>query len=194
MSILPVDNSVTCGQTRRVAQVVVFHSVLGLRPAELRAAERFRAAGHDVHTPDLYAGATADSLDDGFAIMDRVGWDTSVRRALDALRDLPAETVLAGFSMGAGVVGAVLPHRTRTAGVLLFHGLAAVPAGVRAQLHVADPDVFAPPADVAAWRTADAQAFTYPGAGHFYTDEDLPDHDPRAAALTWQRALDFLRA
>ncbi|GAB1508341.1 dienelactone hydrolase family protein [Actinophytocola sp. KF-1] len=177
-----------------MAQVVVFHSVLGLRPAELRAAKRFRAAGHVVHTPDLYAGATAATLDDGFAIMARVGWDTIARRAADALRDLPADTVLAGFSMGAGVVDAVLPHRTGTAGVLLFHGLASVPAGTRAQLHVADPDPFAPPADVAAWRTADAQVFTYPGAGHFYTDEDLPDHDPRAAALTWRRALDFLRA
>jgi dienelactone hydrolase len=177
-----------------MAQVVVFHSVLGLRPAELLAAERFRAAGHVVHTPDLYAGATATTLDDGFAIMDRVGWDVITGRAADALRDRPAETVLAGFSMGAGVVDAVLPHRTGTAGVLLFHGLAAVPAGIPAQLHVADPDPFAPPEDVAAWRAAHTQVFTYPGAGHFYTDEDLPDHDAHAAALTWERALDFLMA
>ncbi|WP_229908174.1 dienelactone hydrolase family protein [Amycolatopsis oliviviridis] len=34
--------------------------------------------------------------------------------------------------------------------------------------------------------------FTYPGAGHFYTDSSLPDHDADAAALTWQRILDFL--
>jgi dienelactone hydrolase len=37
-----------------MAQVVMFHSALGLRDAELTAAERLRAAGHDVLTPDLY--------------------------------------------------------------------------------------------------------------------------------------------
>lgn len=39
-----------------VAKIVLFHSVLGLWPMELRAADRLRAAGHEIVTPDLYAG------------------------------------------------------------------------------------------------------------------------------------------
>jgi dienelactone hydrolase len=135
-------------------------------------------------------------------VKDRVGWATIGRRAHDAMRDLPDDAVLVGFSMGAGVVHELLPHRFDTAGVLLLHGLAEIPATARAglpvHLHVADPDPFAPPAEVAAWRDTAARAgaaarvFTYPGAGHFYTDAELPDHDQQAETLTWQRVLDFL--
>jgi dienelactone hydrolase len=184
-----------------MTHIVLFHSVLGLRPVELRAADRLRAAGHDVLTPDLYGGRTASTLDEGFELKDRIGWATIEQRAHHAVRDLPAHTVLAGMSMGAGVVSTLLPHRPDTAGVLLLHGLAVIPArvGLPVQLHMADPDALAPPADVSAWLAAttrsgvDAQVFTYPGAGHFYTDASLPDHHQPAATLTWQRVLDFLR-
>lgn len=187
-----------------MTDIVVFHSVFGLRPVELRAADRFRAAGHQVHTPDLYAGQVAATLEEGFAIKDRTGWNTIMRRAHEAVRDLPAHTVLVGVSMGAGVLHDLLPDRPDTAGVLLLHGLAEIPstarAGVPVQLHVADPDPCAPPDDVIAWNAAaTAQAcavrtYTYPGAGHFYTDSDSPDHDEHAAALTWQRAIAFMDA
>ncbi|WP_103351723.1 dienelactone hydrolase family protein [Amycolatopsis sp. CA-128772] len=185
-----------------MTDVVVFHSVLGLRPVELGFAERLRAAGHHVTTPDLYDGRTASTLEAGFALKDAVGWDTIARRARDAVRDLPAETVFVGVSMGAGVVETVLPHRPGTAGVLLLHAVGALPAGVRAglpvQVHVADPDPLAPPAQIAAWREAaarlgaDARVYTYPGLGHFYTDAGGPEYDPAAAELTRERVEEFL--
>lgn len=186
-----------------MAEIVVFHSVLGLRPVELGFADRLRAAGHRVTTPDLYGGSTAATLEEGFALKDRVGWATITRRAHEAVRDLPAETVLAGVSMGAGVVQEVLPGRPAAAGVLLLHALGALPASARpglpVEVHVADPDPMAPPAQVALWREAaartgaDARVHTYPGIGHFYTDAEGPDFDERAAALTWDRVAEFLR-
>ncbi|MGW4522538.1 dienelactone hydrolase family protein [Amycolatopsis sp. NPDC004378] len=186
-----------------MTDVVVFHSVLGLRPVEHGLAGRLRAAGHRVTTPDLYAGRTASTLEEGFALKDRVGWATIVRRAEEAVRALPAETVLAGVSMGTGVVQEVLPGRPSTAGVLLLHAVGALPATARAglpvEVHVADPDPIAPPAQVAAWREAaarlgaDARVFTYPGTGHFFTDPAGPDFDEAAAGLTERRVLDFLR-
>jgi dienelactone hydrolase len=187
-----------------MATIVLFHSMLGLRPVETRAADRLRAAGHEVVTPDLYAGRTASTLDEGFLLKDhRIGWAVIEQRARQAVRDLPADTVLAGVSMGAGVVGTLLPHRPDSAGVLLLHGLAPIPATARAglpvQLHVAAEDEFAPAADVSAWIEAatrvgvDARVFTYQHAGHFFTDANLPDHHAGAATLAWQRALDFLR-
>lgn len=39
-----------------------------------------------------------------------------------------------------------------------------------------------------------AQVFTYPGAGHFYTDPDLADYHPASAGQTWQRVTAFLSA
>ena len=41
-----------------MAEVVLFHSVLGLRPVVRAAADRLGAAGHAVHTPDYYDGET----------------------------------------------------------------------------------------------------------------------------------------
>ncbi|WP_410568374.1 dienelactone hydrolase family protein [Amycolatopsis sp. cmx-4-61] len=183
-----------------MTDIVVFHSVLGLRPVELGFADRLRAAGHRVTTPDLFDGRTASTLDDGFALKDAVGWETITRRAHDAVRDLPAKTVLVGVSMGAGVVETVLPHRPAAAGVLFLHALGALPAraGLPVQVHVADPDPIAPPAQVAAWREAaaksgaDARVYTYPGIGHFYTDAAGPEYNAAAAELTWDRVAAFL--
>lgn len=185
-----------------MAVIVLFHSVYGLRPVEIAAADRLRAAGHEVRTPDLYAGHSAATIADGFVLADRTGWRAITGRARDTVRELPADTVLAGISMGASVVEALLPARPETAGVLLWHGLAEIPATVRpglpVQVHIADPDEYFPADRVAAFeqtaRSAGAAlaAFTYSGIGHFYTDATLPDHDGPASDLTWQRSLRFL--
>ena len=39
-----------------------------------------------------------------------------------------------------------------------------------------------------------ADVFTYPGAGHLYSDASLPDYDAKAADLTWSRVIRFLDA
>ena len=181
--------------------VVLFHSMFGLRQVELLAADRLRAAGHRVVTPDLFAGAVAaegsvPTLEDGFALMDRIGWETIVARARAAVRELPPSTVLGGFSMGVGVVGSLWPERLAASGVFLLHATTPVPGGVGAgtpvQAHVADGDRFAPPDEMAAFCAsamdagADAALHTYPGAGHFYSDPSLLDYDPIATDRTWR--------
>ncbi|MER5892542.1 dienelactone hydrolase family protein [Streptomyces sp. NPDC001876] len=185
-----------------MVHIALLHSVLGLRPAELLAAERLRRAGHEVVTPDLFMGEIASTLDEGFRLVDRIGWATVLTRARQALRDMPEEAVLAGVSMGTGVVADLLPERPATGAVLFLHAVADLPQsarpGLRVQVHAAEPDDFASPERVAALRRAARKSgaalevFRYPGAGHFYIDRDLPDHDPAAAELTWRRVLDFL--
>lgn len=185
-----------------MVHVAWFHSVLGPRPADLLAAERLRRAGHEVVTPDLFGGGTAATVDEGLRLLHRTGWAAVVRRARQALGGMPDDTVLAGVSMGAGVVGEVWPDRRATAGVLLLHATADLPASARpglpVQLHAAEPDDFAPPERVAALRRAARETgvhleiFRYPGTGHCYTDPGLPDHDPAAAELTWRRIRHFL--
>lgn len=72
--------------------------------------------------------------------------------------------------------------------------------GTPVAVHVADPDPFAPPEEVAKWTMRAKRAgvraniFSYPTAGHFYTDRTLPDFDQSATEQTWERVLDFLSA
>ncbi|SCG67541.1 dienelactone hydrolase family protein [Micromonospora inositola] len=185
-----------------MGQILLFHSVYGVRPAVLAAADRLRAAGHQVVTPDLYGLPAVDTVEEGFALLNKIGQDTVLDRARAAARDLPAETVLAGFSMGAGVAGALLAERPAAAGLLLLHGTGGAPDAVRpglpVQLHLADPDEYDPQDEVDEWQRgmtaagADLSVYRYPGPGHLFTDPDLPDHDPVAAEQTWERALAFL--
>ncbi|BCJ56743.1 dienelactone hydrolase [Micromonospora endophytica] len=185
-----------------MGHVVLFHSVYGLRPAVSAAADRLRAAGHLVAVPDLYGQPPVDTVEEGFALLDRIGQETVLDRARAALDRLPPDTVLAGFSMGAGVAGAMLAERRDTAGLLLLHGTGGSPAAVRPglpiALHLADPDQYDPPEEVDTWQRemtaagADLVVHRYPGAGHLFTDPTVPDHDPVATDLTWDRALAFL--
>lgn len=186
-----------------MAYVALFHSMLGLRPVERLAAERLRQAGHQVTTPDLYNGRTAATMDEGYALMNAVGWSGITRRARYAVHALPADAVLIGVSMGVGVIGTLWPERPQAAAVVLLHALAALPAnaqpGLQLQVHAGEADDFAPATEIAALLASATEAgvaaevFTYPGVGHFYTDASRPEHDAHAAELTWQRILAFLR-
>jgi dienelactone hydrolase len=186
----------------QMTAIMLFHSVLGLRPAVLAAAADLRAAGHTVVTPDLYELPPVDNLPDGFALAERVGWAAMTEHARAAVAGLPADAYLAGISMGVGMVATLLPERPETAGVLLFSGVAGDPPvrpGLRFQVHVADPDPeYAPAAEVDGWRQAmtaagaDVEVFRYADVDHHWFDADLPGYDAAAATLSWQRAAAFL--
>ncbi|MEY9325717.1 dienelactone hydrolase [Sinorhizobium fredii] len=120
------------------------------------------------------------------------------------MADLPASAVLGGFSMGAAVAASLWAKRPEAAGVLFLHSIAEIPANARSdvpvEVHLADPDVYEPTDEVAAWSAAAGETpialevFTYPGAGHLYTDPTRPDFDAEAARLTWSRVEHFLAA
>ena len=48
-----------------MAEVLLFHHAQGLTPGIRTFADELRAAGHTVHTPDLFDGRTFPTLDDG---------------------------------------------------------------------------------------------------------------------------------
>ncbi|MFP8963278.1 dienelactone hydrolase family protein [Streptomyces nanhaiensis] len=184
--------------------VVMFHSAYGPRPAVEEAAGRLREAGHEVHTPDLYGGRTAGTVEEGMAIKDGIGRDELLRRAVAATAPLSERGVVyAGFSLGGAIAQNLALADTRARGLLLLHGTSDIPEDAAVddlpvQLHVADPDPFEPHDWLNAWYLrmrragADVEVHRYPGAGHLFTDPDLPDHDKDAAERTWRTALAFL--
>lgn len=185
-----------------MADVLLFHSVYGLRPGVMAAADRLRDGGHHVVTPDLYAGAVAETLEEGFALRDRIGRDVVLARAGEALGDLPSGGVLAGMSMGAAVAQHLGIADPRVSGLLLLHGVGTVPekaaVGLPIQVHVMTGDPFATDDDIAEWSAGmtglgvDFEVFRYEGGGHLYTDADLADYHGASAELTYQRCLEFL--
>jgi dienelactone hydrolase len=188
-----------------MAQIALFHSVLGVRPGITEAAGRLRAAGHEVLVVDQYGGRVFDDYDAAGALVEEVGFPALMGAALDAVRDLPDGFVTAGFSNGAGMAEYVATHRG-CAGVLLFTGalpLAVLgaqswPAGVPAQVHVAERDPLRNQEWVGAFTDdvrragGTVEVFDHPVAGHLFTDPSLPaEYDEQASELLWQRALAF---
>ncbi len=50
-----------------MAELMLFHHAQGQTSGFLAFADDLRRAGHTVHAPDLYAGRTFDTLDEGLA-------------------------------------------------------------------------------------------------------------------------------
>ena len=164
-------------------------------------ADELRAAGHTVHTPDLYEGNTFDSLDDGVAYAEQVGFGEIIRLGSEAADGLPRDMVYAGFSLGALPAQALTQARAGARGALFFHGGVPTaefdspwPSGVPLQMHVMEGDEWTE-VDVLETLVEEAkepELFVYPGSGHLFADASLDDYDERAAELLKNRTLTFL--
>jgi dienelactone hydrolase len=192
-----------------VAEVVLFHHVQGLTDGVRAFAEQLRAGGHTVHTPDLFEGELPASIDDGIALVRRLGDDVLEERTVQAVGDLPAALVYAGFSFGAGTAQRLAQTRPGARGALLYESCISItgewsfgpwPAGVPVQIHGKDQDpFFALEGDIDAARELVAtvgpdlgELFVYPGEQHLFADSSLASYDPDAAALVVQRSTAFL--
>jgi dienelactone hydrolase len=192
-----------------MADVVLFHHVQGLTDGVLAFAGELRAAGHTVHTPDLFGGQRPASIDDGVALTQAIGDEVLGGRADRAVAGLPAGLVYAGFSFGAATAQRLAQTRPGARGALLYEACIPVtgqwafgpwPDGVPVQVHGMDKDpFFALEGDLDAARELVqavgpglAELFVYSGDRHLFTDSSLPSYDPDAAALVVQRSREFL--
>ena len=187
-----------------MTEVLLFHHAQGQTSGFLAFADELRAAGHVVHTPDLYDGKTFTDLDDGVGYAKQVGFATIGERGRLAADGLPNELVYAGFSLGALPAQMLAQTRPGAKGALLFH--AAFPASefvgpwprrVPLQIHMMEDDEWAAedlPAARELVETSDgAELFLYPGDRHLFADNSLPDYDASAATLLKRRVLAFLK-
>jgi dienelactone hydrolase len=186
-----------------MAELLLYHHAQGRTAGFLAFADELRAAGHTVHTPDLYDGNTFSSLDEGVGYAKQIGFDTIGERGRRAADGLPNEIVYAGFSLGVMPAQELSQTRPGATGALLFS--AAFPAaefggnwpeGVPLQIHMMENDEWAQE-DLPAARELieiadDAELFLYAGDRHLFADSSLPDYDEQAAGLLMQRVLAFL--
>ena len=194
-----------------MAEIALFHSVLGVRDGVRAAADVLRDAGHAVTVVDQYEGRVFDDYAEAMAFAERtLGYPALTASALAAVEGMPDDLVVAGFSNGGGMSEWVATHRPVSA-ALLFSGAMPLsdldtlepglrwPAGVPAQTHYAREDPFLEERLVPGF-TADVTAaggvlehHWYDGAGHLFTDASLPaEYDPVATDLFWERVLAFL--
>ena len=188
-----------------MAEILMFHHAQGQTPGFLDFAEELRRAGHTVHTPDFYNGRTFDTLDEGLANAEKIGFGELLERGVRAADDLPGGLVYVGFSLGVLPAQKLAQTRNGAKGALLFYSCVPVsefgeswPEGVAVQIHGMDADpFFFGEGDIDAARALvesapEAELFLYPGDQHLFADSSLPSYHPAASALLTRRVLDFL--
>jgi len=190
-----------------MTEVLLFHHALGLTPGVVAFADELRAAGHTVHTPDLFDGRIFGTLDEGLAHAREIGFENILERGVREADDLPADLVYAGFSLGEMAAQKLAQTRPGARGALLFYSCIPIggewafgpwPDGVPVQIHGMDADpIFVGEGDIEAAReivetVEDADLFLYPGDQHYFADSSLPSYDADATALLTRRVLEFL--
>jgi dienelactone hydrolase len=189
-----------------MTDVVLFHHAQGLTPGVEAFAERLREAGHRVTVPDLFEGATFDTVEEGVQHAQQLGFDTVLDRGRAAVEDLPAALVYAGFSLGVMPAQLLTQTRPGARGCLMLSGCLPPsefgtpwPDGVPVQIHGMEGDPWFAGEDLDAAHAlvadvAEAELFVYPGEQHLFTDDSLASYVPEQAALVERRVLDFLAA
>jgi dienelactone hydrolase len=190
-----------------MAEVLLFHHAQGLTPGVRGFADKLRAAGHTVHTPDLFDGRTFRSIDEGLAHIGEIGFDAMRERGVRVADALPSDLVYAGMSFGVLPAQKLAQTRPGARGALLFYSCLPIsgewafgpwPDGVAVQIHGMDNDpFFVGEGDIHAAReivekAKDAELFLYPGDQHYFADSSLPSYDATATALLTTRVLAFL--
>ena len=78
-----------------MAELLLFHHGHGLTDGVRQFAHTARAAGHTVHTPDLFEGRVFDDLAEGMAYVDNIGLRTVLKRGDRAQIEVPYGVAIA---------------------------------------------------------------------------------------------------
>ncbi|EJL51293.1 dienelactone hydrolase-like enzyme [Rhizobium sp. CF122] len=188
-----------------MVEVVLFHHALGLTQGVIAFAADLRAGGHVVHTPDLFAGRTFDTLEQGVQHAQEIGFGEIIQRGARAVDGLASELVYVGLSLGVLPAQYLAQTRPGARGAIFLHAClprsefgSAWPKALPAQIHAMDADpFFVGDGDIEAVKalageSADVRLFLYPGDEHLFSDRLLAAYDPAAAAVLQRRLLDFL--
>jgi dienelactone hydrolase len=193
-----------------MADLVLFHHVLGLTDGVVALADELRAGGHSVVTPDLFAGQRFESIEDGAAHVDHIGVQAIIERGSDAVvGNRSAKTVYAGISLGVLPAQYLAQTRPDAIGCVAMEAFVPPtefgdgwPSGVALQVHgMADDPFFSGEGDLQAARAVvesiddptRAELFVYPGDRHLFVDRSIEAYDEDVGGLLLDRILNFVR-
>jgi carboxymethylenebutenolidase len=160
--------------------------------------------------PDLFGGEIATTVPDAERLLNGANADELAhltRSSLHTLRASPATpggpVGVLGFSMGAslGLWLSVREHDGVAATTAFYGGQDIDFDGATSKYlgHYADVDPYVDEDELVLLEAdmhllgLDPTFHRYPGTGHWFFEEDRPEHDPEAAALAWERTLAFFR-
>jgi dienelactone hydrolase len=191
-----------------VAEIVLFHHILGLTEGITAMAEDLNQAGHRVATPDLFDGQRFDSIEAGAAYLDEIGIQAVVERGAAAAEPLASATVYCGVSLGVLPAQYLAQTSAGARGCIALEAFAPPtefgagwPTDVALQVHgMADDPFFAGEGDLETARStveaiddpSRAELFVYPGEHHLFLDRSLDGYDAEAGSTVRERMLSFL--
>ncbi len=189
-----------------MTRVILFHHAQGLTPGVVAFADRLQAAGHEVHTPDMFEGRTFESIPTGMTFVEEVGFGAIIERGVAAAEEIGTAAVYVGFSLGVLPAQMLSQTRAEAQGAVLCYACVPVtefgdawPGAVPVQIHGMDADpFFIDEGDIDAAReivasAPDAELFLYPGDQHYFADSSLPSYDEVATDLLVERILGLLQ-
>jgi carboxymethylenebutenolidase len=190
--------------------VLVLHAWWGLNDTLKAFCDRLAASGFIAFAPDLYQGKIAATIPEAETLSGPLFEDLEQPRAnldqavtyLAGRAGFPLAVI--GFSLGAFfALDLSITHPQQVHSVVVFYGThpgdythsRATYLG-----HFAETDEFEPCSEVdnleASLRAAGrpVQFHHYPGTGHWFFEPDRPQaYNQPAAALAWERTLEFLQ-
>lgn len=184
--------------------LLVLHAWWGLNDFFKSICDDLAGEGFVVFAPDLHHGKIATTPQEAEHILETRDFpavEKTARAGLRFLQTHPAvqgqELTALGCSMGTEfglLLNAAYPGVITK--IVDFYGASGVDLSeyqTSFVCHYGDRDEFEPFEQVKEMNFPNAQVFVYPGAQHWFFESDRPGYyQPEAAALAWQRTLEFL--
>ncbi|GAB4579294.1 MAG: dienelactone hydrolase family protein [Anaerolineales bacterium] len=189
-------------QTPNGRAVLVLHAWWGLTSIFTNVCDRLAAEGFVAFAPDLHLGKTADTIPDAQALVENGDFPTTKATALAALDffrhhpDAEGKPLgVMGFSFGAAyslLLNELQPDAF-TAINLVYGGSDMGLPEVKTPLlcHFAEIDDYEPLEVVQNLTLQNGTVHIYPGTKHWFFESNRPEYNEEAAALVWQRTVEF---
>jgi carboxymethylenebutenolidase len=190
------------------AGVLVLHAWWGLNDFFKDLCQRLADAGFAALAPDLYHGQVAATIDQAKYLrskMNRKQAGAEILAAASRLQAITARPIgVIGFSLGAYLaLGLAVERPASIKAVTVFYGTRQIdysPSQAAFQGHFAERDEWESALSVKNLEKRLRKAgrpvefYNYPDAGHWFFESDRPEaYQPQAAALAWDRTVNFLR-